>query len=258
VVIQTIHQWQNTFVEDGVFVCAKAVDDYTDELTPAELEAIATAVNIRRHTYSTGRFCAKTALSEIGLDRHDYSDGLLRQEDGSVGWPKAAVGSISHTNDWAIAAVAKSGKDYLSLGVDIEKIDRVDKNVLRHIATDDERARLESDVRMQWGRVALFSVKESIYKCLRPLYGEYFGFKDVQISRLNIPFTGNVLINSEASRNGYAGTDQLANGPELYSPAINLLAPSLAASCDEQRIHVRLAILPSHVLSLVSYHAIDS
>jgi len=245
-VIQTIRQWQGSFVEGDIFICAKAVDDYTDKLTLKELDAIASSVAIRRQTYSTGRLCAKTALREIGVDHRDNIDGLLRKEDGSVTWPESVIGSISHTNQWAIAAVTKSGGDYLSLGVDIEQIDRVDQNVLRHIATDEERISLESDPKVRWGRVALFSIKESLYKCLRPLYGNFFGFKDVQIANLNATCFKPVR------------TVQTETQPEFYSPNIQLLLPALAERFDEQQLRVRLAILPQHVLSLVTYHSTKS
>lgn len=241
--IETIDQWQSVFVEDGMFACAKAVENCVAELTPVELEAIASSVAIRQHTYSTGRYCAKKALLDIGFDQHHYIDGLLRKEDGSVAWPQGAIGSISHTNDWAIAAVAKSGGNYLSLGIDIERIDRVSKDVLRLIATDEERVSLELKYKTPWGRVALFSIKESLYKCLRPLYGEFIQFKDVQITNLTSPLTAS------------AQPVQTENSIEIYSPTVQLLLPSLAERYDEHRIHVRLAILPSHVLSLVSYHA---
>lgn len=241
--IQTIHQWQSRFVEGEIFICAKAVEDHTDKLTTKELDTIVSSVAIRRQTYSTGRLCAKTALREMGIDHRDNVDGLLRKEDGSVTWPESAVGSISHTNHWAIAAAAKSGRDYLSLGVDIEQIDRVDQNVLRHIATDEECARLDSHSKVPWGRAALFSIKESLYKCLRPLYGDFFGFKDVQIGHLDAPCIKP------------AQTDQTEMQPEFYSPSIQLLSPSLAQRFDEQRLRVRLAVLPQHVLSLVTYHS---
>lgn len=246
--IETIHQWQSSFVENDVFLCAKAVDDYTHQLTPNELEVIASSVSIRRKTYSTGRFCAKSALSDIGVEPSDYVDGLLRQEDGSVAWPEGAVGSISHTNDWAVAAVAKAGNNCVSLGVDIEKIDRVEKSVLRLIATDEERASLESASQIRWGRVALFSIKESLYKCLRPIYGEFIGFKEVQISNLTAPLVVAPLADIKQF-------DQSKALLEFYAPSVKLLLPALADCCDEQRINIRLAILPSHVLSFVSYHA---
>jgi len=256
--IKTLHQWQRGFAEDDVHLCAKAVADHTLDLTESELEVIASSVTIRKQTYSTGRFCAKDALKNIGIDRRDYIDGLLRQEDGSVAWPSGAIGSISHTNDWAVAAVAQSGKQVESLGVDIEKIDRVEKDVLRMIATDAERAILESAYHLRWGRVALFSIKESLYKCLRPVYGNFIGFKDVQVENLNAPLIGKSSVaapKTEATSTESVRVNKTENLPEVFCPSIKLLLPALAECCDEKRIHVRLAILPSHVLSLVTYHS---
>jgi len=228
--IQTLHQWQHHFVNDDVRLCAEAVADYTDELTPGETQVITSSVSIRQNTYSTGRHCAKAALREIDVHPRDYADGLLRKEDGAVDWPEPAIGSISHTNDWAVAAVAKAGGRYASLGVDIERIDRVEKGVLRLIATDDERAYLESAYELRWGRVALFSIKESLYKCLRPLYGQFIGFKDVQISKLTTPLSGTTTTAMEGVL-----PEQAAVIPELYAPSVKLILPALTQCCDEQR-----------------------
>lgn len=248
--IDTIHQWQRSFVEDGVFTQAKAVDNYVDELVGCEYDVIAKSVAIRQHTYSTGRLCARTALADIGIGPSEYESGLLRQEDGSVGWPTGAIGSISHTNDWAVAAVAKSGGNLISLGVDIEQIDRVDKDVLRLIATEQERAELEALADLRWGRVALFSIKESLYKCLRPLYGEFIRFKDVRISNLTVPMERGNLDDQVANS---AESDMASNAVEVFCPAAHLLLPELLQCCDERRIEVRLAVLSTHVVSYVSY-----
>lgn len=240
--ISKIHQWKNEFVESDVQICAMPVTDHTDSLTPHECDLVAAAVAIRQHTFSTGRACAKKALLGIGIEQPSYPDGLLRQEDGSVMWPDGSIGSISHTNDWAMAAIAKRGKKFKSIGIDIEKIDRVDKGVLRLIATEQERISLDKNDTLRWGRVALFSIKESLYKCLRPIYGEFIRFKDVELSDLNRP-------HGEPSARGEG--DQL---PALYSPTVRLLHPELAACCDEQRIDIRLAVLDKHVVSFVGYY----
>lgn len=241
--IETMHQWQRAFVDEGVYTCAQPVGDHVNELTVLERDVIASSVAIRRNTYSTGRFCAKKALAEINISASDYFNGLIRQTDGSVAWPAGAIGSISHTNDWAVAAVAPSGGNLVSLGIDLEQIDRVDKDVLRLIATEQERTTLESMVELRWGRVALFSIKESIYKCLRPIFGEFIRFKDVQIANLTSPMTKQ------------SSPDEAHSDIEVYCPTVKLCLPALAEICDEERIHIRLVILPSHVLSYVSYHA---
>lgn len=239
--IDNIQQWKHQFIDESVQVCAIPVADYRADLTTLEFELVSAAVAIRQHTYSTGRCCAKTALSKINIEKTAYPDGLLRQADGSVHWPEGSAGSISHTNDWAMAAVVKRGEKFKSIGIDIEKIDRVDKGVLRLIATDQERVLLEADDTLRWGRVALFSIKESLYKCLRPLYGEFIGFKDVELTDLSQPHGEQV--------NQVNSTDL----PAFFCPTVRLLHPDLAASCDDQRIDIRLAVLDTHVVSFAGY-----
>jgi len=239
--IASIHQWKNEFVDNDVQICAVPVADHTAALTPHEFELVAAAVAIRQHTFSTGRYCAKTALSRIGIEQHHYPDGLLRKPDGSVAWPDGIIGSISHTNDWAMAALVRTDGNYKSIGIDIEKIDRVEKGVLRLIATEQERNDLEADNSLRWGRVALFSIKESLYKCLRPIYGEFIRFKDVELTELSRPLE---VIDARKIPNEL---------PALFCPKVRLLLPALASCCDEQRIEIRLAVLDSHVVSFVGY-----
>lgn len=241
--IKEIDQWCTSLFGNDIRVCAKPVADYTNALSSAELELVSSAVAIRQHTFSTGRLCAKTALTKLGVPASDYTDGLLRQDDGAVAWPSEVVGSISHTNDWAVSAVCKKSDSITSIGVDIELIDRVERDILKLIATDQEREEIESRLELRWLRVAVFSVKESIYKCLRPLYGEFIGFKEVQLNDLDTPARSHT---SSAVVHGIPDV-------ELFSPKVELLSPALTACCDQSRIEVRLAVLPKHVLSFVSY-----
>ncbi len=239
--IENFNQWQNAFMDAGMVASVQAVDDHVSKLSLSELDLIESSVAKRQHTFSTGRYCAKSALSEIGINTPDYDNKLLRQSDGSVAWPMGSIGSISHTNEWAIAAVSKDDSDLVSIGIDIERIDRVEKDILKLIATDAERQALEANFEIRWGRVALFSIKESVYKCLRPIYGEFIQFKDVQLSNLSSPCT-------------HPKDIVLKNDVEIYCPSVQLLLPALAQCCDEGQIKIRLAVMPKHVISLVTYH----
>jgi len=240
-VISTLHHWNNDFFGIDVYVDALAVGDYTSQLTSSEFQLVADAVGIRQYTFSTGRQCAKIAMTRAGIELPHDCDGLLRQKDGSVAWPENVIGTISHTNDWAMAAIIQKGGRYQSIGIDIEKISRVDKSALRLIATDEERDYLDAEHSLRWGRVALFSIKESLYKCLRPLYGEFIRFKDVQLSELARPLQSTSV------------KEQTDNAPAMYSPAVSLLLPELKACCHEERIEIRLAVMDSHVISFVGY-----
>jgi len=239
--IATIQQWKNEFVDSSIQICARPVTDHTESLTPQELTQVEAAVAKRQYTFSTGRKCAKDALLKIGIESHHYPNGLLTQEDGSVAWPDGSIGSISHTNDWAMAALANRGGKFQSIGVDIEKIDRVEKGVLRLIATDSEREFLDTNSSLRWGRVAVFSIKESVYKCLRPIYGKFIRFKDVELSNLDRPHG-----NAERS-------NLTRHTPTFYQPSVRIVDTALAACCAEQRIDIRLAVLDEHVVSVVGY-----
>ncbi len=239
--IETFDQWGDVFVGNGVFASARPVADHTDALTSAEADIVATSVAKRKNTYSTGRYCARESLQALGLAQEAFSDGLLQRPDGAVDWPVGVVGSISHANDWAIAAVSSSSGAYASIGIDIELIDRVSRDVLRLIATEHERDEIDANEHLRWLRVALFSIKESVYKCLRPLYGEFINFKDVQLMNLTTPMP--------------IEDEKRMDGIEFYNPSIKLLLPKLSACCDESRLSIRLAVLPKHVVSLVFYHS---
>jgi len=239
--ITTIHQWGHDFVGNGVQFYAQAVGDYTKQLTPLELDLVSKAVAIRQNTFSTGRYCAKRAMSLIGVEPSQFPEGLLRRSDGSVVWPESCTGSISHTNDWAMSAVTQCGDKYQFIGIDIERIDRVAKDVLRLIATDQERDLLENAQNIRWGRVGLFSIKESLYKCLRPLYGEFIGFKDVELADMA---TEHIVVKQ-------VGEAKVL--PQFYCPSVRLIHPELADRCDERRIDIRLAVLDEYVVSFVGY-----
>ncbi len=226
--------WARRFVGTDVVFDVREVADHADELSDAECEAVAKAVMRRRNTYSSGRACARAALLGIGVSRAQYPVGLLKQDDGSVGWPPGTTGSISHTNEWAIAAAASAGQGVVSLGIDLEVIQRLKSPILDTIATTDERARLAQDHVQGWQSAALFSIKESLYKCLRPHHGAFIGFRDVELS-----------IPTDALNDG--------SGVEIYQPSIRFLSAALIEQFDERRLRARVAVIDGFVLSVVSY-----
>jgi len=231
--------WAGRFVGANVVFDVCAVDDHVPELTTSELEAVCSAVTRRRNTYSSGRASARAALAGIGVGPDQYPEGLLKQDDGSVGWPTGTIGSISHTDCWAIAAAARTGQGVLSFGIDLEVIQRLKSPILRTIATDDERARLTQDEARIWEPAALFSVKESLYKCLRPHHGEFIGFRDVE---LQIP--QNAVDEVSGSDDSILLT---------YEPSIRFLSKALIEQFDEERLRARVVVIEDFVLSVVSY-----
>src|SRR5699024_2591462 len=71
-------------------------------LFPAEAEAIGNALPKRRAEFTAGRWCARQALTELGLPPTPVERG----DHGSPCWPDGVVGSITHCDGYRPAAVA--------------------------------------------------------------------------------------------------------------------------------------------------------
>lgn len=151
--------------------------------------ALAQAAPRRVSTFLAGRHCAMRALRDAG-----YLGGaaiIAQAPDGSPCWPPDYTGSISHTDYRALAVVAPSAL-VRSVGIDCERVMRSDEADGIASAVVPEIDELPSALRSNGtlGRETLvtiaFSAKESLYKCLRPLVGEYFDFSDAHVVRVDL------------------------------------------------------------------------
>ncbi len=104
-------------------------------------------------------------------------------EDGSPAWPSGIVGSITHSNGLAFAAVAWRSKA-ISLGIDVERIIPLSTaaQLVPLITSSDEYQRLRADpVDAEFLTTIVFSAKETIFKCIYPLVKRRFDFIDAEI-----------------------------------------------------------------------------
>jgi 4'-phosphopantetheinyl transferase EntD len=132
-------------------------------LFPDEAAAVARAVAKRRRELAFGRACARAALGAhiaIGIG-----------PGGAPIWPLGVTGSITHTDDYAAAAVVRSG----NIGIDVELLARI-----AEVPGLAERVALPSERAVPVGVV--FSAKESVYKCLYPTAGRFLEFADVELA----------------------------------------------------------------------------
>ena len=81
-------------------------------------ESLANAVPTRKLHYAAGRHCAQSAMAQLGIAA---DDSLSRDANNVPVWPTGIVGSISHTDDVAWAAVARAD-GMLGIGVDVERM----------------------------------------------------------------------------------------------------------------------------------------
>ena len=147
-------------------------------LLPEEEASITRAVAKRRREFAAGRSAARRALAQLGIQGF----ALLPDADRVPRWPEGVVGSISHCAGCCAVAVARRGP-ILSLGLDVERAEPLEEDLLRRICTprELERARAQRPPGgADWGKL-VFSATESAYKCYFPLARKLLGFQDMEI-----------------------------------------------------------------------------
>lgn len=148
-------------------------------LSPAELTLVDGSANKRKTDFSTGRFCARKALEQLGIDHSE----ILRDSGKQPIWPAGIVGSISHASLLTGAIVAKNC-DIVSLGLDIETIGGVELNMWHILFLESEQQflnLLNNEDRNLYPTL-LFSLKESFYKFQYPLTRQFLEFNDVEFN----------------------------------------------------------------------------
>ncbi|MDA3628855.1 4'-phosphopantetheinyl transferase superfamily protein [Saccharopolyspora sp. WRP15-2] len=173
--------------------CVETFTDPPDvELFPEEEAIIARAVGKRRREFTTGRWCAREALSRIGV----APEPLVSDERRAPQWPAGTIGSITHCSGYRAAVVAHQAK-VQSLGIDAEPHEALPKGVLDVVSLPAERAQVAelsaARPELRWDRI-LFSCKETVYKTWYPITREWLGFEDARLDlRLDGTFTAHLL-----------------------------------------------------------------
>ena len=139
----------------------------------------------RQEKYLAGRLCAYQAFLKLGLTP---PKDIPMAPDGSPVWPSGWTGSITHSEGFASAAIGKI-TDVLGIGIDSEPFmsSRTYSSVAERIMNGKEITDLcpvgWSEV--EWATL-VFSAKESIYKCLRPICGNFFSFEDAEMYEIDL------------------------------------------------------------------------
>lgn len=140
---------------------------------------LAKAVAKRRAEYLASRVCVRETLSLFG-----FSDFLLTNDaDRAPIWPPGVAGSLSHTRTRVslMLTTATAGKQP---GVDCEEImpPAAAAKMQEMIINKREYAVLQrSGLPFATALTAAFSLKESLYKALFPLFRQFMDFKEAEI-----------------------------------------------------------------------------
>ncbi len=162
----------------GVHLASRAVGAVSEaRLHPLEREAVARAIDKRRREMAAGREAARDALVQLGLAPTAIPVG----PGGAPRWPAGVVGSITHTEAWALAAVARA-EDARGLGIDAEPDAPLEAELWESITTAAELTRLRAAADAPRLARRLFCVKEAAYKCQFPLSGQLLEFTDLEVA----------------------------------------------------------------------------
>jgi len=134
----------------------------------------------RYNEFIHGRHCARLALAQLGIAPHAIDKGPNREPL----WPGSVSGTISHTLQYAAAAVAPRSA-YRGIGLDMEAAIPLDEKLFKAICREEElhefsRLMLTEEAAGDRAKL-LFSIKESIYKCLWPTVRQFIDFTEMQV-----------------------------------------------------------------------------
>lgn len=169
-----------------VSLCHQARGD----LYPREKVQAAKYAEKRLAEFTASRTLARRLLGQIGVEPTEILSGDHREPL----WPEGVVGTISHSSEIVIVAVAKAG-DVKSIGVDIEVRDQLKKELWDKILNPSELKILATLDAKESGPMSLlfFSTKESFYKAQFPITQEFIGFDaldlDLPMAESHLPFT---------------------------------------------------------------------
>jgi enterobactin synthetase component D len=179
----------------------------------------------RQREFLAGRYCAEEALRKLGADSADV--GMAA--DRAPIWPKGVVGSITHTGDFAAAAVAWEA-EIAGLGIDSEQIiDPAAAHDIAAICMVDEVTlfRMAHGLSFCEFCTFVFSAKEAIFKALFPLTRKFLEFSEVLITSLDwdreyFAWTTAARSNGELAT-GHSGSGRLSHADGFVHTSVELL-----------------------------------
>jgi 4'-phosphopantetheinyl transferase EntD len=132
-------------------------------LPPVEAAHVARAGEKRRRDFAMGRSCGRLALDRLGAGAGAIAIGTR----GAPLWPPGVSGSITHTQGYAAAVVARNTA-FTAIGIDAEHVGDMSPALEGKLFQPGERAALDRlGADRARGAAILFSAKEAYYKaCL--------------------------------------------------------------------------------------------
>ncbi len=155
----------------------------------------------KKKSFYLGRSAAHRALALCGLVN---PPAIMFDSKNNPLWPEGFTGSISHTDNLALAVVS-SNKNILSLGIDLEfQRTKIPAKLKERICVESELVWCQAE-QTDLRTLIIFSAKEAIYKALYPICKKFFGFKAVELLPIDAgKFQARLLVDlAEDLKKGY-------------------------------------------------------
>ena len=194
------------------------------------------ALHKRKAEYVAGRLCARRAILAI---RPAFDGQIGSFADRSPIWPQGIVGSLTHCEGFASAAVAS---DELVRGIGIDSGRIMDEgtagSVERFITCGESWISGASEFSPAVSLTLLFSAKESLFKCLYPLVRRFFSFEHARIDlvdRSRCVFRAVLLVDIGGGLTASTALDGRYKVGHRYVHTGLMLTADVAASCHKNR-----------------------
>ena len=171
---EILRQWMP---REGRACCVAASPDF--DIPAADRSRIAGAVPHRQAEFIAGRWCAYTALEQLGVTARSLPSGAL----GGPVWPVGTAGSITHESG-ICAAVAVRSSAIRGIGIDL--FDQRHKSDMQEIAylvlAPEEMPFLGScEDSIRFIQLS-FSLKEAVVKAVSSTAGRFLDMREIRLS----------------------------------------------------------------------------
>lgn len=125
--------------------------------------------------------CARALALELLAEQGVTVDSIPKGPVGEPIWPEGFVGSLAHTEGFAVAVIARTST-CVALGIDVEPALPLPGDAAELVLLDEERSWVASlqDREPGAGRI-VFCAKECVHKAIHPLTGTWLDFPEVHI-----------------------------------------------------------------------------
>lgn len=166
-------------LDDRVAIAEGPIASNAGALLASEEQEVAKAVTKRRLEFSAGRTLARAALAQLG----HKAVVIPRGNDRAPVWPAGITGSITHTDTYCAAAVARTGDGIQAVGIDLEPMESLEEELWPMIAKHELDWLCTCDA-LERGILAraIFCAKECAFKVQFPLTGVLLEFCDFAVS----------------------------------------------------------------------------